>query len=61
MKGKGGQHEATGDLKWKVAVRTGGGREYRKEREKALKINVPSMDKNHKNIKLKFCDKSHQL
>lgn len=46
MKRKAGQHEGTGDLKWKVAMRTrvGEGEEYRKEREKALKTNAPTMD-----------------
>lgn len=31
------------------------------KREKTWKINVPAMNKNHKNIKLKFCNKSHHL
>lgn len=49
--------------KWKVAMRTGVSEEKgnRKEREKALKINGPTMDRNHKNIKLKMSDKIHQL
>lgn len=44
MKGKAGQHAGTGDLKYKVVMRTVDrrGRRYWKETEKALKINVPA-------------------
>lgn len=47
-------------------MRTEGRRERRvlekeREREKAVKRNVPDMEKNYKNIKLKFCDKSNYL
>lgn len=42
MKGKAGQHEGSGDPKWKTAKRKRGGEGgwYKKGREKALKINL---------------------